>query len=196
MAFNANYLFVRTERSFADQSLSLEPLCRELDSPVSVLCINGEMTWQDGAVIRFYSSESVEDCSTRLKPHLCPFDLWSLHDSRGNCSEHFGGIVGKYYRSNPSTKEHTQVFITYPSHVGDNDVALQAISREIREESERVFHFRFGCILMLQPSQPLNLLANRFDGKALRRFVHSAAVTRGGETLTAPLGPPPWRKLV
>jgi hypothetical protein len=193
---SVRYIFVRAKRRFREDETSLAPLLAELDSPIRMLALNNELTWSNGAVIQFYSDKTAREISAQLMDHLAQFDMWSIHDTIGDYSEPFGGLLEMYYREVQSPEsESNQIFLKYKYDTIDHDDVMREVLGAIKEPARRVFHFQGGCVLMLQARQPIGVLARRFEGKSLRRYIQCVAVTGGRDSLAIPASISVWRKL-
>jgi hypothetical protein len=197
LAYGRKYIIVRSKLAFMHDNVTLVPIIQKLDSPVYSLNLNGELTWRDGAVIKFHSRESSREIGSRLSSDLQQFEMWSIHDAIADYNEPFGGLLEGYFRnSGKPDLESVQIFVKYKRDNADQDEIKAAIEKEVREPLRRVFHFRSGCILMLQSKQPFNILARRFEGQKLRPHVHSAAVNLGDETTFGLASASSWQRLV
>ena len=129
-----------------------------------------------------------------LSGHLARFEMWCVHDACGDYSEPFGGRLGMHYGAPcPGTGVSTQVFVRNKHDNVDADSFLSAVQKEVREPLKRVLHLADGCVLMLRASQPLSVLARRFEGQGLRGLVQCATVARGREILSVPPSASEWR---
>ena len=168
-------LYLRTKLALRNSTDVIERLGKAVaekratsQSPFALLLLGQKsLHWNDGCVLRFYSTDTPQEICDLWAEGLSHFDAWAMHDAHGAwCEYPKNGLMTRYYQriDEMSTfDEPHQLYLMARPGMSCDGIAVKVRDKMRSALSLPVFHFEGGQVVFSLSNEAAKLASRRLE---------------------------------